>query len=530
MIFPTTIQNLKQKVADLKILLDNEKIKRSKNREEFEYQCERYKEKSKQNESTILMLQKTVAGYTEVIEKNEETIRAQKKRLDELEDQVAQLKGRLQKDSSNSSKPPSTDGLKKPRTFSTREKSGKEPGGQFGHAGHTLRIDAVEKKVIDRKEGTCPCGGEVAFGEKYQSRSVVDILVTLSATEEHAYSGACKVCDKPFQATFSSEFRAPVQYGNNIKTLVAILNEYGNVADKKTAEIVSNICGNQINMSPGTVVNIRARLSGMLDSTVKVIKHKLTQSGVLSVDETGVHVNGILNWVHIFANDQYTLFEHNPKRSAHCDDEDGILAFFTGILVHDHFKAYYKNKVATHSECNQHILRYLKAVIEIQNHKWAGGMKEFLLNAKKHKEELIAFGNNSFTPEELAELEQKYISILDEGDQEYQAAIEGKINISYFNDERCLLARLREYKDEHLCFLSDFNSPFGNNTGEQAAHFMKNKTRVSGGFRSSKGADHHMNIASVISTAKKQKGGSRLAPPVERGSLKKRLQLPKVGD
>jgi hypothetical protein len=161
---------------------------------------------------------------------------------------------------------------------------------------------------------------------------------------------------------------------------------------------------------------------------------------VVRCSSLGVFKN--INWVNIFSNDQYTLFEHNQKRSAHCNDNEGILAFFTGILVHDHFKAYYKNKAATHAECNQHILRYLKAVIEIQDHLWAKQMTEFLLAAKNLKAERVASGESVLPPAELA---------------------------------------------------------------EQGAHFIKNKTRVAGGFRSHQGADDHMAIASVIATAKKQK-------------------------
>lgn len=333
----------------------------------------------------------------------------------------------------------------------------------------------------------------------------MDIRVTLTVTEERAYSGKCKACGEPFQTAFSSGFSAPVKYGENMNALVAMCNEYGNVPDKKTAEIISSLCGDKISMSAGTVVNIRAALANRLDGTVKTIKQKLTESGVLNVDETGVRVNGELNWVNIFSNDQYTLFEHNHKRGAHCNDKNGILAFYTGILVHDHFKAYYKNKVATHAECNQHILRYLKAVIEIQDRPWAKKMTEFLLAAKKLKDERIASGENYLTPEELAEQGLKYTAIVDEGDKEYQAAIEGKKNIRRFREERCLLVRLRKYKDEHLRFLSDFNAPFGNNAAEQGAHFMKNKTRVAGGFRSGQGAVNHMAIASVIASAKKQR-------------------------
>lgn len=501
----TTIQQRDKKIKDLEAQLRNERNARRNDREQFEYECAQCKEKSGNDHSVIRMLQRAIGARTKAISKLKEIIRTLKKRIEELEDKVAILEGRIKKDSSNSSKPPSFDGLKKPRTFSTREKSGKKPGGQVGHTGHTIKPDAEEIKVIDRKEGICPCGGEIEFSDRYQSRSDVDIRVTLIVTEERAYSGKCKACGRHFQTAFSSGFRAPVQYGDNINAFVAMCNEYGNVPDKKTAEIISSLCSDKINMSTGTVVNIRTSLAKRLDGTVKTIKQKLTESGVLNVDETGVRVNGELNWVNIFSNDQYTLFEHNQKRGAHCNDKDGILAFYTGILVHDHFKAYYKNKAATHAECNQHILRYLKAVIEIQDHPWARKMTEFLLAAKNLKDVCIAFGESTLTPVELAEQGRKYTAILDEGEKEYQAATEGKKNIKRFREERCLLIRLRKYKDEHLRFLSDFNAPFGNNAAEQGAHFMKNKTRVAGGFRSQQGADNHMAIASVIATAKKQK-------------------------
>lgn len=501
----TSNQIRDKKIKDLEARLHSEKNARRNDQEQFEGKCLQCKETLKKNNVIVRMLQRAVSARTKAMEKFKTIIRTQKKRIMELEDRVAVLEGRIKKDSSNSSKPPSTDGFKKPRTYSTREKSGRKPGGQVGHKGYTIKPDAEEIKIIERKEGVCSCGGEVHFSDNYQSRRVVDIRVTLSVTEERAYSGKCKACGAHVQSEFSSEFRAPVQYGNNIKSMVAICNEYGNVSDKKTAEIVSSLCGDKICMSTGTVVNIRASLADSLSSTVNIIRQKLVESDVLGVDETGVHVNGELSWVNIFTNDQYTLFEHNQKRGAHCNDNEGILAFFTGILVHDHFKAYYKNKAATHSECNQHILRYLKAVIEIQSHQWAKEMTEFLLDIKKQKQECIAAGQHGLSSDELDELKQKYTAILDQGDREYQAAIEGKKNIKRFREEYCLLIRLRKYMDEHLRFMSDFNAPFGNQAAEQGAHFMKNKTRVAGGFRSSEGAKNHMTIASILATAKKQK-------------------------
>ncbi len=290
-----------------------------------------------------------------------------------------------------------------------------------------------------------------------------------------------------------------------LSALVAVLNEYGNVSDNKSAEIVSALCNHEINMSTGTVFNIRTKLANKLMPTVEKIKQKLIDGGVLGVDETGVHVNGKLNWVHIFANEHYTLFEHSAKRGSHCKDEEGILALFVGILLHDHFKSYYKTKTLTHAECNQHILRYLKAIIEIQGHSWATEMSDFLLEAKGMKEEAVLAGRNGFSPEEYAGLEQQYIDILDKGNKEYEEAIQGKKHIRSFNEERLLLKRLREYKNEHLRFLSKFVVPFGNNISEQGAAFVKRKIKVAGGFRSEQGATNHMVIISVAASARKQK-------------------------
>src|SRR5690554_1324142 len=112
-VFPTTIQKQERKIKDLKTLLDNEKIKRGKDREDFEYTCKQYKAKAKKSDATMVVLQKAIADYTAIIEKSQETIRSQNRHIEELEDQVAQLKGILHKNSSNSSKPPSTDGLRK---------------------------------------------------------------------------------------------------------------------------------------------------------------------------------------------------------------------------------------------------------------------------------------------------------------------------------------------------------------------------------------------------------------------------------
>jgi len=335
--------------------------------------------------------------------------------------------------------------------------------------------------------------------------------VEVSVTEERCFSGVCECCKKVHVGQFSESFENPVQYGPGIKAFIALLNTYANVSVNKITEIVRSITGGAISMSDGTVINIINALSKELEETVEYIKKQLIISKVLNVDETGCRVNGGLDWLHIYANSDFTLFEHKENRggfsvSENTDENDysDILRLFSGILVHDHFKSYYKFTAMTHAECNAHILRYLLSIIQILAHQWATDMSDLLREANKLKKQRITQGSYYLGPEEIEAVSKRYDEILASGEFEYKAAIEGKKNISYYNDERLLLARLKEFKNEHLRFLVDFDAPFDNNEAERGAKFVKGKTKAAGCFRSDIGAANYARIASLISTLRKQ--------------------------
>jgi hypothetical protein len=99
---------------------------------------------------------------------------------------------------------------------------------------------------------------------------------------------------------------------------------------------------------------------------------------------------------------------------------------------------------------------------------------------------------------------ERYDETLKEAEEEYKKETEGKKNIDYYDEERRLINRMKEFKEEHLRFFTDFRVPFGNNDAERDVGLYKNKMRVSGAFRSDRGADDTMRILSVISTAIKQ--------------------------
>ncbi|MDR3121513.1 MAG: IS66 family transposase [Clostridiales bacterium] len=502
--YPTPTQIRDRKIKDLSTLLINEKNARRNDREEFCREREKLEAEVKGSRAANKRLKQLAAKQSKRHDRLSAKYKESQKRVAKLEDELVLLKGRAKKDSSNSSKPPSSDGFGKTRrTFSTREKSGRKQGGQFGHTGCTMEPVAEDRIIIEVKDGKCECGGEIEYGEAYNARVCVDVEIKVATTEARVFKGHCKACGKTNTAAFPKEFPAPLSYGSNIRSLAATLNEFGNVSDSKTAEILCDMTGGRISVSSGTVAAIRADLAKRLAPVVKDIKQALINCKVLCVDETGVRVNGKLHWTSIYANKDFTLFEHDQKRGSHCDDSNGLLLLFSGILLHDHFKKYYKLTMS-HAECDQHILRYLLAVTEIQAHAWAKKMSDFLKSTNLKKHNLIELGGNCFTPEELTAFRSEYTAILDEGDSEYQSAIAGLSNIRRFNEERCLLARLRKYADEHLRFIYDFAVHFGNHLAEQGAGFFKTKQRASGGFRSDKGADDHAIIASVVATARKQ--------------------------
>lgn len=503
---------LQRQNKDLRARLSNLSAKKEISEELLHGKIASLLKELRDKDDQIKMLQQYIADREKKADELTEALSAKDKEIEKLTDEIAALrdqrdkfKAMLSKNSANSSKPPSTDGFRKAKAKSLRQPSGKKPGGQRGHTGHTLERFETPTKIIEKKPKTrCSCGETIHCGDEYTPKQVVDINVELHVVEERVYSGRCEGCGKIHHGEFSEGFVNPVQYGNTIKTLVAILNGYGNVTVNKTVDIIKGISGDALQLSEGTVINFQKNLAEKIQQPLEIIKQRLIQCDVLGADETGCRVNGKLNWIQVFSNSQYTLFGLNKKRGDLYADDMDILDLFTGILVHDHFKSYYSYKLMTHAECNVHILRYLNAVIEIMKHPWATDLAEFLRAANKLKKNYLTMGHHSMDENELNSLFARYDEILEAGRAQYAAATENKKNISYFNDERRLLLRLGEYKQEHLRFLTNFDVSFDNNGPERDARFFKGKMKVAGCFRSEEGARSYIKIASLISTLRKQ--------------------------
>lgn len=500
---------LEKQLKDWKIKYENLVIKKEISDEKFKYEISLLKSEIKEKDKTIDSLYNLVnkldtkveALTLEILELKKENVYL-KEVISTQNDQISKLKARLNKDSSNSSKPSSKDGFRK-IIQNNRQKSDKKAGGQPGHKGNTIERFSNPTKIIEKKVIVCDCGGEVLNRDNYIAKQIADLEILLNVTEERVFEGYCIKCGRRHIGKFSTDFVNPVQYGSKIKALCTLLSNYAFVPINKIADILCSITDGAINISPGTLVNIQDSFSSELDKYIGIIKENLIESKVLNADETGCSVNGKINWIQVFSNKFFSLYGYNKKRGNACISEMAILDCFIGILVHDHFSSYYKNTLATHSECNAHILRYLKSISEIFKHEWPKEMTKHLISILNEKKKYIEVGKNSFSADELDEISVRYKNILEKGWSEYKSAIEGKKRIKYYNDERLLLKRLGEYEEEHLRFASDFAAPFDNNQAERDLRPFKTKTKVSGCFRSNKGISNFLRTYSVISTLRK---------------------------
>ena len=510
-----TYAMLEKQVKDLRTRISNMTAKADLKEQELGGQINGLKEELVELPNQVLMLQKYILQCEQKIKDLQTENKALKKEqsklsatIEKMKLLISKMRAKFKKNSTTSDKPPSSEPFRKPKPQSLREKSGKKQGGQLGHPGHGLKLFENPTEIIEKKPdicSNCPRASECA--SQYTARQKVDLEVVIKVIEERVFGERCPLYgSKMIMASFSEGYNNPVQYGENLKAAVALISEHGCVSVSKTADIINSISEGVLKISCGTVVNIQRELSKKLDDTIDVIKAGLIAGNVLNADETGVRVNGGLSWMQVFCNEQFILFNPNKKRGDIDDDDSlGLLAYFTGILVHDHFVSYYKYKHLTHAECNEHILRYLKSLIEIFKHSWAQEMTDLLKSACHEKNELLRIGKTEMPSADVVRFSEMYDAILEKGKAEYESATGGnKKRESYHADERRLINRLIEYKPEHMLFLGDFRAPFTNNLAEGGCRAFKCKQKVAGCFRSEEGAMVFARILSLITTLKKQ--------------------------
>lgn len=428
--------------------------------------------------------------------------------------ELAQLKNQLAKNSKNSSKPPSTDGLSKPEPKSLRKPSNKKSGGQKGHQGHYLEAveqpDFIEIHRVTHCE-LCKENLEAVATEGFEERQVFDIPPPprIEVTAHRAEQKRCS-CGHFNTATFPSEVTASVQYGTRIKAAAVYLNQYQMIPYARVLEILESFYG--VSLCEGSLYNFNFQAYQALEETEIQIKESLKSQPLLNSDESGIRVEGKLHWLHTIGSAQLTFYQHHQKRGQEAMDAIGILPDYKGILVHDHFKAYLRYTDCLHSLCNAHHLRELVFLLERDNLAWADEMIRLLVVMKKCVDRAKARQQSQLQPELFKLLMQRYDKLLEAGfkhDESLQinepsVAVPKKRGRKKQSKAKNLLDRLRNYKTETLRFLTDFSVPFDNNQAERDIRMSKLKQKISGTFRSDQGAKFFFRIRGYLSSAKKQ--------------------------
>jgi transposase len=420
------------------------------------------------------------------------------------EARIAELERRLGLNSSNSGKPPSSDGLRKPaRVSSLRERSGKKSGGQQGHPGETLRRREAPDAVIDHYPPICAtCGARltVAMASDFVARQVFDLPEPqpLIVTEHRAHGCCCAACGSRTRAAFPDGVTAPVQYGKRIGAFVLYLLHSQLLPEKRLAGLMADLFG--VHLVTATIARISQDCAERFQGFVEAVRDLVVAAPVKHLDETGFRIGGKTRWLHIASTMLLTFYRISTRRGS-------LLANLAGVAVHDHWKPYYTLKGVLHALCNAHHLRELKALVEIEKEDWARRMQRLLRRAC-HAVNLAREQDVTLKPRLIALVERRYDAIVADGLAFHEAQPElARIKPRGRPPRRVghnLLLRLGTHKQDVLRFLTDPRVPFTNNLAERDGRMMKLRQKISGGFRSEEGAQDFAVIRSVLSTARKQ--------------------------
>jgi transposase len=420
----------------------------------------------------------------------------------QLRARVAELEAQLAKDSHNSHKPPSSDGLKKTR--SQREPSGQSPGGQAGHKGRGLKRVSVPDALIEhRLPAHCVCGARLKPAPSGERRQVFDIpLAQFQVTEHRTWQARCR-CGREHQSVFPDGVGQWVQYGPNVKALAVHLAQGQLLPLMRTAQLIEQLFG--LPVSAATVHAWIGEAAGRLAPAVARIGQALIATPVAHADESGLRVAARLAWLHTVASSTLTWYGVHPKRGAPAMQAHAILPQRRGVLVHDCWKPYW-HMPGSHALCNAHLIRELIHLHETSGQAWPKRLIRHLRRARDHCEAARRHGQAVLPRPLRRRIERRYEAILAQARAAHPAQARthprrGRVKQTVAHN---LICRLTQHAQAVLRFVADLRVPFTNNLGERAIRMPKVKQKISGSFRTLKGAEDFCIIRSYLDTLHKQ--------------------------
>jgi len=443
--------------------------------------------------------EKRFAALEALLAVKDQEIAARDREIAQLKVRIAELERRLGLNSTNSSKPPSGDGLAKKPTPKSLRRSGRKPsGGQLGHEGVTLKQVEAPDYVMPQLLHTCPeCKGNIAAvaPEQIIRRQVFDIPPPIiEVTEHQAEVKVCNHCQKRVVAAFPDGVNAPVQYGQRVKSLAVYLNTQQMIPEDRLQTLFNDVFN--LPISTASLVGMVNKFATLVTPYVDMVKDYLQVAPVKHQDETGFRIGGATNWLHVLSNCLATVYKPSTRRG-------DIFRNLKGTTCHDHYGPYFKLQGVKHSLCNAHILRELRGIWENDEEIWARKMWH-----------LLHFVGDIYTDQDKVEQYRKrvhkmYARLVGVGlkyHEELDELPQQKGGKKKRRPGHNLLRRLQSHQSDVLRCIDPrfFGVPFSNNQAEQDIRMMKVRQKISGGFRSMEGAKTFATIRSFTSTMRKQ--------------------------
>ena len=428
--------------------------------------------------------------------------------VDKLEQRIKDLEARLNMDSTNSSKPPSTDNKLTKKKKPSNSTSKKKRGAQAGHKGKSLKIVASPDEIEVLLPTSCSCCGNSLSdidSLKHEKRQLFDLPeVKMNVTEYQAHSLECKECHTINKAKFPENIKAVTQYGNNLKSFISYLNAYQMLPYERIAETIEDLTSHK--MSVGSIYNFLNTHYDKLEEFETTLKQSLLKEDVVNSDETGVNIKAKLHWIHVASSSVMTYYMLHQKRGRVAMDDMEIIPNYEGILVHDHWTPYNNYTDCTHSYCNAHILRELNGITEKESVLWSQDMHKLLIDMNIAVHKAKDSDKSEISQAQILKFTKSYEKIIQSANKYYPSP-DKNLKKARGRPKQAkgknLLDRLLKYQDETLRFLSDFRVPFTNNLAERDLRMIKVKEKISGSFASFKGGEIFCRIRSYISTLKK---------------------------
>jgi len=424
----------------------------------------------------------------------------------ELTAQVQALVLRLSKDSSTSSKPPSSDGPgRRPRGGSSRTKSGRKPGKQPGDSGTTLRqVEVPDHRITIPAPALCQgCAAplvEVPVAA-VRCRQVFDLPepAPLEVTEYAAEVKCCPGCGFRAIGAFPAGIESPAQYGPEVTAKVADAILGHHIPVYRSTLLVMELCG--VRVSTGFAAGLRGRAARLLEEAfLPAVRALITLAPVVHADETFTRTAGQTRFLHVAATEHLTLM-HTGDRTKAAIDAGGVLPHLSGVLVRDGYAGYTHLDTVLHAWCGAHLLRDLRGIHEAdtEGQLWARAMADTLLEANRLAVAARAAGRDSLTADELDAVHRLYNGALARSRSDNR-----HLKTELANHARTLARRFEDHRDVILRFTTDLAVPFTNNQAERDIRPAKVQQRSSGGcWRTLQGLADFAIVQSYLTTAGK---------------------------